>query len=344
MAESRISAIIIGVGEMGRVGVAAMLEHGVNLMGAVDINPELIGKDVAEVAGLKPIGVKIEGDLETLLSKVRPQIAFASFASELDVVAPVFMTCAKHKINVSTISMDTLCPYAIDAKLAKELDDCFKENGVTLFASGIQDVFWSGVGMALAGACKKIESLELINVLPLNGMGYVVVEEFMVGKTADEFRRACEGMDHEKNPSVSGPLLALYDNCAIMGLNKKSIEVNIEPILADKDIPVPEWDMVIKKDTMTGQSFNADVFTEEGVTFYSKMIIKLLDDSEKPGTEWFIKGEPNLRVSLGDIHGEITTSATAVNRFRDVIKAGPGIKTIADLFSGPVYRSGDWHV
>ena len=72
------------------------------------------------------------------------------------------------------------------------------------------------------------------------------------------------------------------------------------------------------------------------------MIIKVLEKGEKPGTTWTIKGEPSLSVELGDIAGEITTASITINRIPDIINARPGIITLADLRTRPVYRHGEW--
>ncbi|MDR3225894.1 MAG: hypothetical protein LBT52_06365 [Clostridiales Family XIII bacterium] len=341
MSGKEITAIIIGVGEMGRIAVRALCERGVKLVGAVDINEALIGKDVGEVARIPAVGIAIEKDLASLFERVKPQIAFASFASEISAIEPDFTCCAEHGVNVVTISMDALSPFSVDTKTAERIDAKFKENGVSMLASGIQDAFWSEIGLAAAGACNRVESITLSNVLPLNGMGSVVAEEFCVNMTPAAFESAMKGIDPAKNPSVSGPLLTLYENCRKMGLHPAETKITIEPTLADREIPVPEWDMVIKIGNLTGQSFNADVYTEEGLVFYSKMVIKLLGEGEEPGTDWIVSGEPELHISLHDIHGEITTAASAVNRIPDVIAAPPGIVTIADL-SYLLYRPNAW--
>lgn len=74
----------------------------------------------------------------------------------------------------------------------------------------------------------------------------------------------------------------------------------------------------------------------------TSMIIKVLEKGEKPGTTWTIKGEPSLSVELGDIAGEITTASITINRIPDIINARPGIITLADLRTRPVYRHGEW--
>ena len=44
-----------------------------------------------------------------------------------------------------------------------------------------------------------------------------------------------------------------------------------------------------------------------------------------------VEGEPNLDLVTTDKHGEMTTTASMLNRIPDVLNAGPGLKTVADL-------------
>lgn len=73
-----IRAIQIGVGAMGSLSVRYMHDHGVKIVGASDINPDLIGKDVGKVANIGKLGVLIEGDTIALIDKTEVQYRLRS--------------------------------------------------------------------------------------------------------------------------------------------------------------------------------------------------------------------------------------------------------------------------
>ena len=338
-----LRVICVGIGEMGKIGVQTLLDHNASIVAAVDINESIIGKDVAECSGYPACGTLIEKDLKAAIERTHPNVAYFASASELDLLKDDFFLCAANHINVVTTGIEPYYPKQAAPALAAKLDQAFKDGGVSLFASGINDIFWSGIGMDIVGSAKRVDAIDFSNKLPLEGMGVGVAEEFQMNCVPDEFRKVMASADLAKDPSVGGPLLSLYVNAEILGLHVTDTKIDVEPLCAPEDLPMPQWDMVIKKGRMLGQSFNISMTTEEGIALTTSMIIKVLEKGEKPGTTWTVKGEPNLCVELGDIAGEITTASITINRIPDVVDAPAGLLTLADLQIRPTYHHGDWN-
>lgn len=334
--------ICVGIGEMGKVGVQTLLDHKVNVVAAVDINDKIIGKDVAEVSGYPACGVLIESDLKEAIDRTKPNVAFFATDPGMDRLRKDMLLCAENKINVVMTVMDTYFPLAHTKEEFDEIDAAFKANNVSCFSSGINDIWWSGIGMDIVGACKKVTAIDFSNKLPLEGMGVGVARDFHVNRDPDDWRAEMSGMDMSKDESVSGPLMSLYVNAKILGLHITDVKINAVPCCAKEDIPMPQWDMVIKKGNMTGNGFDITMTTEEGILLTTSMEVKVMDPGEAPGTSWTVKGKPNLHIELGDVCGEITTSSITINRIPEVVAAPAGIITLADLVTRPIYHHGEW--
>ena len=57
--DQRIRAIQYGCGKMSIHTMQFMLDHGVDIVGALDINPHVVGKDIGEIIGGEARGVVV---------------------------------------------------------------------------------------------------------------------------------------------------------------------------------------------------------------------------------------------------------------------------------------------
>lgn len=336
MRTEKIKVVIFGVGNMGRAAVNFMLDKGCEIVGAIGRSRN-IGKDVALVAGRKePIGVPIESDVDAVLDRCGAEIAFISTQSGLEEVAELVKKCAARHINVVTISEEAYYPFVTKPALAKELDEICKQGGITMYASGMQEPFWSNLCTDLCASCQKIEKIDSVNVLPLEDMGPVVIDELYLGKTVEEFKELTKDMPAEENPLALVCLTAINANSAYMGLTIDKTTVSVEPILTEKDMYVPNWDITFPKGTIIGLDIIADMDTKEGIRWHSTLSFPVTDGAPH-SIKWDITGVPNLHLEVPSFCGEITTCSTPVNRIPDVIMAEPGLKTVVD-FPKAVYR------
>jgi len=155
-----VRAIVYGVGEMGSVLTRLLLEKGVLIVGAVRRSPEKVGRDLGEVAGLgRTLGVIVESDPRRALAQ-GADIAVVCVSSYLNTMRDHFAVCLEHGTNVVTIEEEPVFPWNTAFDSATELDELAKANGVSLAASGAQDVFWLHLVNTLLGASHKVEAVE----------------------------------------------------------------------------------------------------------------------------------------------------------------------------------------
>ncbi len=142
--DRKIRVVQYGVGKMSLYTMRYVLEKGCELVGAIDINPELIGKDISELLGDEVKGVTITGinDAEEMLKSVKPDIVIVETMSLFNDIYKSLELCAKLGINAITTCEEAFYPENSNPVSFKAIDAIAKETGCTITGSGYQDVYW----------------------------------------------------------------------------------------------------------------------------------------------------------------------------------------------------------
>ncbi len=120
-------------------------------------------------------------------------IAVVSVTSYLSTMFDHFRLCLEHGANVVTIEEETVYPWRTAPELARELDAVAKANGVTLAASGAQDVFWLHLVGTLLGAAHRVERVTGHCRWNADDYGPEVAAHVHVGERAEDFDRYVVG-------------------------------------------------------------------------------------------------------------------------------------------------------
>jgi len=325
----RIRAIVYGVGTQGRLITGYMVEKGVDIVAAIDINPEIVGKDLGEVAGLgHSLGVKVESDEDRILAKQDADIAIVAVFFDMERMYPIFEKCVRNGLNVLSTSEELLYAWTTSPMMASKLDRLSKEHGVTITGSGLNN-FRVTLVSVLTGACQKIDSIGGKQTSNLGPYGAQLLHFFHVGETRDEFYESVR-KQALKPTSFRNTTEALISD---LGLTITRIEEDVEPVTDDEDV-MSESLGIVAKGLVTGVIRTFGAKTAQGVEFEGKQIIKVFNSKEKTEgciNEWFIKGVPNIHLKWDQIVNNQVTAASMVNIIPDIINSEPGYITVEKL-------------
>lgn len=329
-----VRAVVYGVGEMGSIVTWLLVERGAEIVGAIGRSETKVGRDLGEVAGLgKLLNIKIEADPASVLAR-DADIAVVCVGSYLETMQGHFEACLENGVNVVTIEEETVFPWATAPELAQRLDSLAKANGVTLAASGAQDVFWLNLVTTLLGASHRIERVEGHEVWNVDDYGPEVARHLCIGMPRAQF----EEYVAENGWPEFVARQTLEAMVARLGLSVAKFRSTVEPIIADVPVSCCALGAEVAVGSLVGTVDTTTVTTWEGPQFEFRMEGRIHLDGETDSNTWRVKGEPDLHLQNNNVPTRFITCSTMVNRIPDVIQAPPGLLSL-DKLSAPSFQS-----
>ena len=335
--ERKVRVVQYGTGKMSVYTMRYVLEKGGEIVGAVDMNPAVIGKDIGEIIGTEKIGVVVTDvkDAETLLKEVKPDIVIVTTMSLLSDIKDAFLLCAKLGINAISTCEEAFFPFNSNPTVTNEIDKLAKENGCTITGSGYQDVYWGELISSIAGSTQKITKIKGSSSYNVEDYGIALAKAHGAGLTLEEFDKEVASLDRISdeerqkviNAGEYAPSYMWNVNgwlSSKLGLTPISQTQECVPQTYKEDIESSTLGMTVKKGMATGMSAVVTTKTKEGITLETQCIGKVYSKEDYDKNEWTIEGEPNTTIVVSRPNTVELTCATIVNRIPDVINGEPG--------------------
>ena len=326
---TKIKAIVYGVGTLNKLITKYMVEKGIDIVGAIDVNPDLIGKDLGEVAGLmRNLNVVITDNAETVLTEAEADIASVAIFSQMERMYPIFRKCIENGLNVITTGEQALYPWEICPEPAAKLDKLAKKHNVTITAGGNLDNTRVNMIVLLTGACHVIDSITLRQQSDLRRSLPGVLNRYGIGGTREEYFRYAK----EKGEEPTSIRLALEAIMADLGLTVKKIEESAEPAILDEDMELESPGQFLRKGQNAGHTKKVEFETEQGIKVKGEQFFKIFEKGEGGSSvECFIEGVPSIHLVIDKFDIRSSCCAQIVNRIPDVINSEPGYVTVEKL-------------
>ena len=326
-----------GCGKMSVYTMRYVIDNGGEIVGAVDINPSVIGKDIGDIMGIDKKGVVVENvaNAEQMLMTLKPDCVIVTTMSLLADVEDALMLCAKCGVNAITTCEGAFYPMNSNPTLTTKIDQLAKENNCTITGSGYQDAFWGNLITTLVGASHNITKIKGSSSYNVEDYGIALAKAHGAGLTKEEFdaqvASADEISDEERQKVIeSGAYAPSYMwnvngwLCDKLGLTVISQRQKCVPQFNDYDIESSTLGMTVKAGMATGMSAVVTTETKEGITLETECIGKVYNKDEFDRNAWTVYGEPDTTLVIEKPDTVRLTCATVVNRIPDVIKAEPG--------------------
>ncbi len=351
--ENKLRVVQYGVGKMAKYTMRYVFEKGGEIVGAIDKNPAIVGKDIGEVMGCEEKGVKVTAleDAEKLLTELKPDICIVTTMSLLSDVEESLLLCAKLGINAITTCEEAFFSYNSNPTATKKIDELAKQNNCTITGSGYQDIYWGELISAIAASTHNITKIKGSSSYNVEDYGIALAEAHGAGLTLEEFDEKIASVDRMSKEELnnlieSGTYTPSYMwnvngwLARKLGLTVTNQSQRCVPTTYKEDIASSTLNMTVKQGNATGMSAIVTTETKEGIVIESECIGKVYGKDEFDKNEWTVMGEPDTTIVVNRPATVELTCATIVNRLPDVINARPGFIPTCDM-DELMYRTKD---
>ena len=335
--DRKIKVVQYGAGKMSVYTMRYVYEKGAEIVGAIDVNPAVIGKDIGEIMGTENKGVKVVSleEAENMMKETKPDIAIVTTMSLISDVEDALMLCAKLGINAITTCEEAFYPMNSNPGVTMRLNEMAKKTGCTITGSGYQDIYWGQLISSIAGSTHTIKKIKGSSSYNVEDYGIALAKAHGAGLTLDEFDKKVASVDRisdeERQDMINkGEYLPSYMwnvngwLCDKLDLTVKSQTQKTVPQTHTEDIYSSTLGMTVKAGDATGMSAVVTTETEEGITIESECIGKVYSKDDFDKNEWTIIGEPETTLIINRPSTVELTCASIVNRIPDVINSKSG--------------------
>ena len=333
----KLRIVQYGCGKMSKYTMRYVYEKGGEIVGAIDINPNVIGKDIGTIMECDDKGVIVSSvdDARNVLESTKPDACIITTMSLLSDIEDAVMLCAELGINAITTCEEAFYSWNSNPNLTKKIDELAKKNNCTITGSGYQDIFWGQLISSICGATQNIKKIVGESWYNVEDYGIALAEAHGAGLTLDEFDEKIASVDRMSeedrnkliNDGVYSPSYMWNVNgwlCEKLGLKVKSQTQKCVPEVYTEDIESSTLGMTIKAGDATGMSAVVTTETEEGIILETKCVGKVYAPDEFNINQWTVIGEPDTTITVKRPATVELTCASVVNRLPDLKTADAG--------------------
>jgi hypothetical protein len=322
-----IRVMHVGLGPIGAGVVRQVAERkGFRIVGAADIDPDKIGRDLGEVAGVgRTLRVRISGDVGKAIKASKPDVVVLCTSSSLKRVTPQIEDVLRLKVPIVSTTEELAYPTKGNMKYARAIHQLAKKSKVAVLGTGVNPGFvMDALPIALSGVCERVESVRIDRVQDARIRRLPFQQKIGAGLTREQFQKKVDdGSVRHVGLAESISMIA-----EAFGWKLDRITDDIQPKMATETV-ASEY-LAVDPGFVCG-------IVQDGVGYRNgNAVITLHMEAYLGAPESYdavdIEGSPALKMKLaGGVHGDIATASIVVNSLPKILEVPPGLHTMRDM-------------
>ena len=326
-ASGPIKVLHFGLGPIG-VGVVKQVAErkGFKIVGAVDIDPAKVGRDLGEVARLdRTLRVKVSDNARKAIKSAKPDVVVLCTSSSMKTVMDQMETIIKLKVPIVSTTEELAYPTKANMRYARAIHELAKKAKVAVLGTGVNPGFvMDALPIMLTGVCERVDAIRVERIQDARIRRLPFQQKIGAGLTREQFQRKVDdGSVRHVGLAESVSMIA-----EALGWKVDRITDEIHPRIATETV-ASEF-LAVDPGYVCG-------IIQDGVGYRDgKAIVTLHMEAYLGAPESYdavdVTGSPALKMKIaGGVHGDIATASIVVNSLPKILEATPGLHTMRDM-------------
>ena len=315
---------------LGPIGAAVAREvagrPGFKVVGAIDIDPAKVGRDLGDVVGLpKRIGVKVSADAARALKAAKPHVVVHCTNSSIKKVMPEIDAILKSRASIVSTTEELAYPGYTHIRQARQIHALAKKAKVGVVATGVNPGYsMDALPIMLTAVCGRVDRVTVNRVQDARIRRLPFQQKIGAGLTTEQFQKKVdEGSVQHVGLTESIAMIA-----DALGWTLDRITDDVQPKIAS--VTISSEFLAVDPGYVCG-------IIQDGLGYRKgEPAIRLHMEAYLGAPETYdeveIAGIPPVSMRIpGGIQGDIATASIVVNSIPNVLAAAPGLHTMRDL-------------
>ena len=325
MTRAETGVVHYGLGPIGRsIAVLVARRSGLKQTVAIDVDPALRGTRLSELLGLptavSPTIVQRISDADLQGST----LAVHSTASSLRSVLPQLLELIDHGLHVVS-TCEELSWVDRDTEEAREIDTRARQRGVAILGTGVNPGFvMDYLPIVLSGVSSDVREVRVVRVQDVGRRRVPLQRKVGVGLEVEEFRKAVAAgrLGHVGLRQSANAIASAFRWSATR------YEEGLEPVTSDGATKSELGEIAAGRVLGLRQRARLDAAGDRSIELDLTIALGAAPSFDRV----VLSGDQQIEMDVpGGLHGDTATAAIVVNSIPGLLKARPGLRTMADM-------------